>query len=821
MRLALQGAQLQRGEARKRPFGTRSNPTHWFTRDTKYLLRNMVAGMAETVRGGNLLMAMATLACFVLLAHARMPDGGTPFAVAAFVAQLISGVHAPFAFVGVVIGALTQWTPTAWSVWWQAPACAALWMSYPFWRGRVPQQATWRAALAAALMLLVPLPFSAPVGWEARVQCLLNALVAGSTTPVFAQCFQLLRRRPRPLRSDERLCGLLALCVLTLGGLPWHIGPCSIGMCLAVGITALLAQAGGASAGLLGGAAIGFAMSVGGAPTQVAVMLGGGGALAGMLGSHKRLTTAGSFLLGAVASALILRDDVLRWFPLEALLAGLILFLVLPQRLRAPALRFAASAGEEGALRPEGVGTFTAHMLAERAQSMRALLAALPAPMGYAMDLNDRLDRLADKHCQGCARWDICWRANVADTAQVMGSLLEIADERDIAPEDITNTVQLIGCARADRAPHSIDALLQEEQRALVIQARQAEARALAGIQLEGLAQCMLGVSTALRKDTAFLPALQRRVQRTLTQDNLPAEVVTVTRVAGKVEVLLEGSSLEDLYSIREQVSRAVGVAMRPRIADNPEVTELVYEQESALDGEVGVARCTKYGEEVAGDGFMALRLSGGRQLLAISDGMGSGTRAQQESHATLALLRQCLGAGYTRAQALMAVNGLLLACAGEDMFATMDLCMVDLHNGEVAFEKLGACTSYVIHGDTCRAIAGETLPLGILHNVRPRSHRLRLQEGDVVVMVSDGVADAFPNGDEGIMRALAGMRTLPAQHIADALLKRALVQQGGRALDDMTVLCVRLMRQADLVMALDQREEKTGGRSNRRAAAG
>lgn len=81
--------------------------------------------------------------------------------------------------------------------------------------------------------------------------------------------------------------------------------------------------------------------------------------------------------------------------------------------------------------------------------------------------------------------------------------------------------------------------------------------------------------------------------------------------------------------------------------------------------------------------------LPGGRHVLALSDGMGSGVSARQESHAALTLMVESLRAGYTRAQALDVVNALMLMCTGREMYATMDLCVCDLHTGETAFEKL------------------------------------------------------------------------------------------------------------------------------------
>jgi len=423
------------------------------------------------------------------------------------------------------------------------------------------------------------------------------------------------------------------------------------------------------------------------------------------------------------------------------------------------------------------------------------MAAALPKPVELPMALPDRLERLAALHCEDCEHAGRCWHSGYAETEQVLGSLIEIAEEREVDPGDVIGTVSVIGCVRAMRLPGALTEMLREERKLLARQARQGEARDIAGAQFEGFAQCMQSMARVMREETVFLPAVRRKVQRTLARAGMESEVLTAARVGGRTEVLLADRDAHRLREAGAVVSRAAGLPMAPRLEDAGEWPEVLFEQEPVLAVEVGLALRAKHAEAVAGDGQMVQRLAQGVQLLALSDGMGSGPQASQESRATLSLLRQCLAAGYTRAQALVAVNELLLCSGGEDMFATMDLCLLDLHTGEAAFEKLGACTSYVVRGQSCRPIAGETLPLGILTGVRPRSYRMRLQEGDLVVMLSDGVADAYPGGEEGVARVLTRLYALPAQGIADALLQRALAVQSDCPRDDMTVLCARLQK--------------------------
>ena len=181
------------------------------------------------------------------------------------------------------------------------------------------------------------------------------------------------------------------------------------------------------------------------------------------------------------------------------------------------------------------------------------------------------------------------------------------------------------------------------------------------------------------------------------------------------------------------------------------------------------------------------------RFVLALSDGMGSGISARQESHAALELMVESLRAGYTRAQALDVVNALMLMCTGREMYATMDLCVCDLHSGETAFEKLGACASYIVRDGEVRTIGADTLPVGVLPDVESRSLRMTLQAGDVVVMMTDGVRDAYPGGEIALREDIGKLAWLHPQSVGEKLIARAV--GSGEVGDDMAILCARMSK--------------------------
>lgn len=269
--------------------------------------------------------------------------------------------------------------------------------------------------------------------------------------------------------------------------------------------------------------------------------------------------------------------------------------------------------------------------------------------------------------------------------------------------------------------------------------------------------------------------------------------VAYALRLSDKMEImLLKPESLAPATLVR-LISSACGVPMRACTRDGLLSTQAVFEQAPAMTMEVGAAMRSRSGEDVAGDSYVSRALPGGRHVLALSDGMGSGVSARQESHAALSLMVESLRAGYTRAQALDVVNALMLMCTGREMYATMDLCVCDLHSGETAFEKLGACASYIVRDGEVRTIGADTLPVGVLPDVESRSFLMTMQIGDVVVMMTDGVRDAYPGGETALREDIAKLAWLHPQAVGEKLIARAV--GAGEVGDDMAVLCARISK--------------------------
>ena len=84
-----------------------------------------------------------------------------------------------------------------------------------------------------------------------------------------------------------------------------------------------------------------------------------------------------------------------------------------------------------------------------------------------------------------------------------------------------------------------------------------------------------------------------------------------------------------------------------------------------------------------------------------------------------------------------------------------------------------------------------QTLPVGVLPDVESGSLQMKLEIGDVVVMMSDGVLESYPGGEDAIQAAIGKLYWLHPQAVGERLIEQCLTQ--GEARDDMCVLCMRI----------------------------
>ena len=206
-------------------------------------------------------------------------------------------------------------------------------------------------------------------------------------------------------------------------------------------------------------------------------------------------------------------------------------------------------------------------------------------------------------------------------------------------------------------------------------------------------------------------------------------------------------------------------------------------------------------GSPVSGDVYDFLQLREGRFAAVVSDGMGSGEAAARESSAVVAVIRRMLEAGLEMEAAIKTVNSVLALKNPGESFATVDMAVINLYSGQAEFLKIAAPPTFLIRGGRVRSLRANTLPVGVLSDIDINVTEKKLTSQDVIVMITDGVLDAYEGNQDredwitGVLQELNGLNP---REMAELLLKLAQTGSGGeiRTPDDMAVVVIRLEKE-------------------------
>lgn len=325
------------------------------------------------------------------------------------------------------------------------------------------------------------------------------------------------------------------------------------------------------------------------------------------------------------------------------------------------------------------------------------------------------------------------------------------------------------------------------------------ESRDAVMVQFQEMAGILEEFSEQMEKALDVTETDGAKLREAFRRRRVAAENLMVLQYEGqRREVFMTARTMNGRCMTARDAAELVGHAMKGRwrpardgktlITRNPAAFRFLEEGKYRIL--FGSARTPREGEEISGDSFTFKSGLPGQAIMSLSDGMGSGRLANEDSEKVIELTEQLLETGFSARAALKLVNTVLLLAGGNERPATLDLGLVDLYAGVLEAMKLGAAATFVISHDEVEILESEHVPAGIVNPVEPVLLSRKLWDGDRIVMVSDGILEAMPGTDkEGTFRDfLSGLLEAGPQETAEMILTFALSFEG-QPMDDMTVL--------------------------------
>lgn len=418
-------------------------------------------------------------------------------------------------------------------------------------------------------------------------------------------------------------------------------------------------------------------------------------------------------------------------------------------------------------------------------------------------EINQLIDHVADKVCKDCSMCNMCWQKDFYDTYRAVYSVLSAVESKgEVMVEDIP-TEFYKQCLKVDEFVIMVNRVFEIYKTNLRWENKMIEHRGLFADQFQNISNIIKDLSENVSKSRQEQGVIIKKIKDEI--GHLDIVNIYMDYCANEREEIIidirSGKDMgfaKDLLKIINKIGPNKYSIKEVESISQSGIKRCVFTEKETYKIVKGYASIHKNEQPVSGDCFTFIDLESGKDIIALSDGMGTGEQALVESKATIEMLEQLVEGGFDIDIAIKTVNSILGIRNNHQAFATLDVSMVDRYTGDCSFIKSGAVSTFLKRGQHIEKIKTDTLPLGMFKEIEFNALKRRLKADDIVIMMSDGISDLPYDKDKEqntlwLEEMIGQLDSLNPQKIADLILDTAKERAGGYASDDMTVLVFRV----------------------------
>jgi len=203
--------------------------------------------------------------------------------------------------------------------------------------------------------------------------------------------------------------------------------------------------------------------------------------------------------------------------------------------------------------------------------------------------------------------------------------------------------------------------------------------------------------------------------------------------------------------------------------------------------------------KDVGGDFYDFFRIDDDRVGFVIADVSGKGVPAALFMAVSRTLFRAMGSLGEPTGDCVTKVNNMLCKESLDSMFVTVFYGIYNTQTGEIDYTNAGHNPPFLISDGTAKPLEmTDNLAVGIIEDFKYKNKKLCLNEGEALVLYTDGVTEAFNAekegfGEERVAAVTAAMAGRDSKDIVDAIKDsiQKFVENEPQS-DDITLLVVK-----------------------------
>ena len=558
----------------------------------------------------------------------------------------------------------------------------------------------------------------------------------------------------------------------------------------------------GVGQGAVTGAVCGLVLSLRGAPIAGLGMLCMMGIAPAVFRELGRVPTATIYMVTAALMGIVFEGMTLTIQQIGALVSAVLVFLLLPRSLAYRSDLENIVKGQEP-FTTQNIGDIAKTRMRVFSDSFLKLAKTLTTITDKQVtfqqqEINRIFEDISEKLCKNCSNCSNCWENNFNETYQAASKLFDVAEKNGVVLKEDIPFSFADSCICADQFILETNRGFEIAKLNHIWHNRLAESREVIADHLKEVSTVIQDISSDLYGRAEVSSFEEEQIIRCLKLERIHIKSISVLERSDKrKEIYLNAACRSGRCVTAKEaaavISNMLGIRMcvseASKTVISKEYDNYIFIEDTKFKVLTGVARAMK--DKVSGDNFSVLKMETGEIMIALSDGMGTGPEASDESEAVVSLLEQLIDAGFKAETAIKLINSGLALKVGEQTFSTIDMSIINLFTGVCEFIKIGAATTFIKRDNWVETISSTTMPIGMLQNVDYDTVTKKLYEGDIVIMVSDGVLDCIKEDDkEAFMeRLIMELNSNNPQKIANLIMDRTLAQRNYVPMDDMTVI--------------------------------
>ena len=421
-------------------------------------------------------------------------------------------------------------------------------------------------------------------------------------------------------------------------------------------------------------------------------------------------------------------------------------------------------------------------------------------------DIAQLIDMVYKDECSYCSMKKVCWEVRFNKTYTLMYNMIQNLEEGQLTVEAIPEEFK-----KSCMNPEQIIKISNYYYKMFALNydwsMKFEEGRKLIADQIRNISKSIKNLSDDLEMSTMLDLTKEKNLLDELERNNIIVNKLNyLTKGKNEFKITIDKNTCTNGGLCDQKLIKVISDYLGEQLSAQKygcniykDTCKIVLTKAEKFTATTQALSLSRDGHVLCGDNYTYMEIDNGQYMMAICDGMGKGKRAYDESSTTIDILEKMIEARIDNEIVIKTINNMLLLSNSDEIFSTLDLGIIDLKQGRLETVKMGACSTYIKRANNdVDFISSSSLPVVILSEVKLDRHNYKLNDGDYIIMVSDGIIDAGKNNDIGenwLIYFLKKLDTYNPKEIIDRIINRAIELQLNNIEDDMTVMVTKINR--------------------------